>query len=86
VFALASDQRAGQRQTVVARQGARELARGEVEPGGRLFLRVPLEAAGGGCTLRLEIAPTWTPAPASPLARDTREVGLRFERVVSLPP
>jgi hypothetical protein len=78
-LALASDPALGLgEQTVVARQGGRELARGSIGPGEETFLRVPVTGTDGSCTVDVEVAPTAIPAEVIPGSPDTRRLGLKL--------
>jgi hypothetical protein len=70
--------------TVVATSGARKLGRVVVPPGGRRTFTVPLSPQRGYCLVNFSISPTVVPAEVLG-NNDTRELGLRFLRMVYRP-
>jgi hypothetical protein len=69
---------------VVATSGARKLGRVVVPPGGRRTFTVPLSPQRGYCLVNFSISPTVVPAEVLG-NNDTRELGLRFLRMVYRP-
>lgn len=71
--------------TVVATSSTRKLGRIVVPPGARRTLNVPLSPERGYCLVNFSISPTVVPAEVLG-NKDTRELGLRFMKMVYRPP
>ena len=73
-------------QTATMEQAGHLLARRHVSPDPNLFfLRVPLDASRGTCTIRVLISPTWRPAARVAGSTDPRKLGLIYESASVLP-
>jgi hypothetical protein len=53
-----------------------------VPPEGSVTLRVPLDPAGGRCTVRFTVTPTLVPADVIPGNNDERRLGAHFDSFV----